>query len=592
MSKYRCTICNYIYDEEIGGTSFSDLPNKWRCPVCNAFSESFELLSNNNNTEEENSRDIDTGKSTVSDVIIKQMAEWGVKYVFGIPGTSSLGILQGIKNCKDIKYFQVRHEQTAAFMASAYGKLTGEVAACLTVAGPGATNLSTGLYDAKLDHSPVLAITGQVKRLLIGPGSFQEIDQHSFFEPVSVFNKPIIHKEQTTQLITLAIKEALLKKGVSHVSVPNDVQKQSYYAEPVPRTGKIPSTNVSASKQLIDEAAQKIDSSHRPVIIAGFGSMGQGDLVLELAEKISSPIVTTFRGKGVVDETEELYAGSHGTIGSTSASKLVQETDLLIVLGSSYSDMTQIPSKSTVQIDIDPMMIGRRYAVDVGLLGDISVILSSLINKVHSSKKLGYLNEIRLLKKQWFALIEEEIDSSKTPLRPQHIIDVLNDKISHNAVIALDVGENGWWFGRNFQMKKTQKMVMSGSLASMGFGLPAAMAAQITYPEKQVVCITGDGGFSMVMGDFLTAVKYNLPITVFVFNNNQLGMIQQEQKVEGYPNWQTDLLNCNFASFAEICGGVGLKVTNPSDLSDEVEKALSINKPVIVDIHTDPKRFI
>ncbi len=596
MVKYRCTVCNYIYDEKIEGISFSDLPENWRCPVCNASKAKFELVSledtEDNIQQQDVSNDLDLGHSTVSHIMVNQMAEWGVEYVFGIPGTSSLGVLQGIKDSNSLKYYQVRHEQTAAFMASAYGKLTGKLAACLTVAGPGATNLSTGLYDAKLDHSPVLAITGQVPRLLMGPGSFQEIDQHSFFEPVSVFNKPIIHKDQTTQLITLAMKEALIKKGVSHISIPNDVQKQKYKTDLISLKGKIPQTNLSPPNELLEKAANTINSAQRPVIIAGFGAMDQGDILLEMAKKITAPIVTTFRGKGVVDEDEELYAGSHGTIGSTSASHLVKNSDLLIVIGSSYSDMTQIPAKRTVQIDKDPMMIGRKHKVEVGLLGDSSVILHSLFKMLVSQDRPEYENEIKSLKEEWFKLIKDEIDPSKSPIRPQYIMKVLNDKLSPHGVITLDVGENAWWFGRNFQMKKSQKMVMSGSLASMGFGLPAALAAQIAYPEKEVACITGDGGFSMVMADFLTAVKYNLPVKIFLLNNNQLGMIQQEQKVEGYPNWQTELLNCDFASFAEICGGSGIKVTNPKELPQKVEEALGLEAPVIVDIQTDPRRFI
>lgn len=596
MVKYQCAVCNYIYDEEIEGIPFSDLSENWRCPVCNASKAEFELLSPKdaqNNVQKQNISDnMELEYSTVSHLIVNQMAEWGVEYVFGIPGTSSLGVLQGIKDSDSLKYYQVRHEQTAAFMASAYGKLTGKIAACLTVAGPGATNLATGLYDAKLDYSPVLAITGQVQRLMMGPGSFQEIDQHSFFEPVSVFNKPIIHKNQTTKLVTLAIKEALIKRGVSHISIPNDVQKQKYETEIISLKGKMPNTLLSPPKNLLEKASEEINASKRPVIIAGFGAMGEGNLLLKMAKKIKSPIVTTFRGKGVVNGDEDLYVGCHGAIGSTSASNLVKNSDLLIVIGASYSDKTQIPGKKTIQIDKDPMMIGRRFPVEVGLLGDSSVILPALYEKLDSQERVEYEKEIKLLKEEWEDLIKNEIDSSKSPLRPPYIMKVLNDKISSEGIITLDVGEHCWWFGRNFKMKKTQKMAMSGSLASMGFGLPAALAAKIAYPDREVVCITGDGGFSMVMADFLTAVKYELPIKVFIFNNSQLGMIKQEQKVEGYPNWQTDLLNCDFAAYAEICGGKGIKVTNPEELPQKVEEALGEDLPVIVDIQTDPRRFI
>ena len=584
MAKYRCTVCNYVYDEEKEGKKFADLPDSWRCPVCNSPKTVFVLLEET----KEKTKDL----TTVSDILIEQMVAWGVKYVFGLPGTSSLGVVDAIRKNTKIKYIQVRHEQTAAFMASAHGKLTGNIAACLTIAGPGATNLATGLYDAKLDHSPVLALTGLVARKLIGPGSFQEIDQHSFFEPICVFNKVLMTEDQTTKLITLAIKHALIERGVSHISIPNDVQKLPYGATILPMEGRIPNTAISSSLYLVKKSASIIDKAKRPVIISGFGALESGDKLLELAEKITAPIVTTFRGKGVINESHELYVGSHGAIGSTSASSLVQKSDLLIVIGSSFSDMTQIPEKRMIQIDINPMMIAKNYPVEVGLWGNCSELIPALTKEVKGKKNVEYLIEIKKLKKEWLDLLNKEADLTKKPIRPQYIIKVLNEKISEDAVISLDVGENGWWFGRNFWMKKTQKMIMSGYLASMGTGLPGALAAQLIYPEREVICITGDGGFSMVMEDFLTAVKYKLPVKIFLFNNGQLGMIMQEQKVEIYPNWQTDLYNCNFANYAEICGGIGIKVTDPKDLPSAVEKALSTNKPVIVDIDTDPIRFI
>ena len=584
MAKYRCTVCNYIYDEKKEGKKFSELPDDWRCPVCNAPKTVFVLLAE---TKEE-----PENQMTVSDVLIEQIAAWGIKYVFGLPGTSSLGLIDAIRKNNKIKYIQVRHEQTAAFMASAHGKLTGNVAACLSIAGPGATNLATGLYDAKLDHSPVLALTGLVARQSIGPGSFQEIDQHSFFEPICVFNKVLMSEDQTIKLITLAIKHALVERGVSHISIPNDVQKVPYKAKILPLEGRIPNRAISPSPFLINKSALIIDDAKRPVIISGFGALGNGDELLKLAEKITAPIVTTFRGKGVIDEDHELYVGSHGGIGSTSASSLVQNSDLLIIIGSSFSDMTQIPEKRMIQVDIDPMMIAKNYPVEVGLWGNCSELIPALTNAVSEKKNDKYFTEIKRLKKEWVDLLKKEADSTKKPIRPQYIIKVLNEKLSEDAVISLDVGENGWWFGRNFCMKKNQKLVMSGYLASMGSGLPGALAAQLIYPERQVACITGDGGFTMVMGDFLTAVKYKLPVKVFLFNNKQLGMIMQEQKVEVYPNWQTDLYNCEFADYAKNCGGIGIKVTDPKDLPAAVEKALLINKPVIVDIDTDPRRFI
>ncbi|MHB1336080.1 MAG: thiamine pyrophosphate-dependent enzyme [Candidatus Humimicrobiaceae bacterium] len=584
MAKYRCTVCNYVYDESKENKKFDELPEDWRCPVCNSPKSFFVLLEETTGKNNES--------TTVSDILIQQMAAWGIKYVFGLPGTSSLGVVDAIRKNPGIKYIQVRHEQTAAFMASAHGKLTGNIAACLTIAGPGATNLATGLYDAKLDHSPVLALTGLVERQLIGPGSFQEIDQYSFFEPICVFNKILMSENQTTKLVTLAIKHSLIERGVSHISIPNDVQKLPYWAKLLPLEGRIPNRAISPALYLIKKAAVLIENSKMPVIISGFGALEIGDKILELAQKITSPVVTTFRGKGVIDGDHELYAGCHGGIGSTSASRLVQDADLLIVIGSSFSEMTQIPEKRTIQIDIDPMIIAKNYPVEVGLWGNCAEIVPVLTNLISEKKNSEYLAKMRALKKEWLELLEKEADSSKKPLRPQYIIKVLNENTPIDAVISLDVGENGWWFGRNFWMKKTQKMIMSGYLASMGSGLPGALAAKLVYPEREAVCITGDGGFAMVMGDFLTAVKNDICIKIFIFNNKQLGMIMQEQKVEIYPSWQTDLYNCNFAEYAQNCGGIGIKVEYPEDLPAAVERAFSINRPVIVDIDTDPIRFI
>ena len=589
MARYRCTVCNYIYDEVKEGKKFSDLPKEWVCPICGAPKSSFVLLSEQ--VEEQKVAKKEAGH-TVSEILINQIAEWGVQYVFGIPGTSTLGVVDAIRKTNGkVKYIQVRHEQTAAFMASAYGKLTGHVAACLGISGPGATNLATGLYDAKLDHAPVLALTGLVARQMIGPGSIQEIDQYAYFEPICVFNKILMSEDQTTMLATLAIKHALLDQGVSHIGIPNDVQKLPYEAEILPFEGRMPNLAYGQEDWLIEKAAKLVDQATRPVILAGFGARGQGTKLLKLASKISAPIMTTFRAKGVVDENDPMLVGCHGDLGSTASAELMAKADLLIAIGASFSDLTHIPRKRTVQIDINPLMIARRYPVEVGLLGNSAVLIPKLTAKVQEKKNDGYLAEAARLKQEWLSQLEREANPDMKPIRAPYIIKVLNEKLADDAVISLDVGENCWWFGRNFRMRKSQKMVMSGTLATMGFGLPGALAAALAYPGKQIVCLTGDGGLTMVLGDFLTALKYQLPIKVFVINNKRLGMIMQEQKVEGYESWQTDLFDFSFADFAEHSGGLGIKVTEPNELPAAVDKALAASKPTIVDIDTDPRRF-
>ena len=584
MAKYRCTICNWVYDEAKEKTKFADLSDDWVCPVCGAPKTVFVLL-----TEQP---ELSKGEHTVADVLISQIAEWGVKYVFGIPGSSTLGIIDAIRKTHGkVKFLQVRHEETAAFMASAYGKLTGHVAACLGISGPGATNLVTGLYDAQLDHSPVLALTGMVPRNLTGRGATQEIDQQAFFEPLTVFNKTLITESQTTSLATLAIKTALLNQGVAHIGIPSDLQKLPYEMHILPFEGRMPNLAYGQEEWVIEKAAKVIDQAQRIVILAGFGVRGQGTKLLELANKLGAPIIGTFRAKGVVDENEPMYVGCHGGIGSPVATELMQKADLLVAIGTSFSDLSQIPKKRMVQIDINPLMIARRYPVEVALLGNSAVLIPKLTAKVQQKSNVNYLAEIKLLRQAWLDQLEKEADATKKPIRAPYIIKVLNQKIPENAVISLDVGENCWWFGRNFLMKKTQKMIMSGNLATMGFGLPAALAASLAYPDRQSICLTGDGGLTMVLGDFLTALKYDLPVKVFVINNKHLGMIMQEQKVEGYEGWQTELHDYNFSAFAEHSGGLGIKVTEPIELESAVDCALKSKKPTIVDIDTDPIRF-
>jgi pyruvate oxidase len=577
-------VCNYIYDEEKEEIKFSELPSNWVCPVCGASKIAFVILT-------DKPVDESRGFRTISEVLVEQIAEWGVRYIFGVPGTSTLGVIDAVRKNSKVKYIQVRHEEVAAFMASAYGKLTGNVSACLSVSGPGATNLATGLYDAALDHSPVIVLSGMVARQFIGPGSLQEIDQHSFFEPICVFNKILMTDDQTTMLTTLAVKHALLDRGVSNIGIPNDVQKLPSNKILEAFEGRMPSLAFGVEDSLLEKAAKVIDHAERPVIIAGFGAMGQGNKLLHLAQKINAPIVTTFRAKGVVDENNRLCVGIHGGVGSTAAAKLVDKSDLLIVIGSSFSQYTQLPKKKMIQIDINMKNIARKYPIEVGLLGNSAVLIPKLTVCVQEQQKNSYIDEISKLKKAWNEQLLHEADASLKPIRPPYIMKVLTDKVAVDAIISLDVGENCWWFGRNFQMKKSQKMVMSGLLASMGFGLPGAMAGALAYPDRQIVCITGDGGFTQVIGDFLTALKYQLPVKVFLINNKSLGMIKQEQKVEGYPNSQTELYDFDFAKYAEHSGGLGIKVTEPSLLEAAVNEALSSNKTTIVDIDSDPRRF-
>lgn len=583
MTSWKCKICGYIYNEQEPATTvpFRELPDTWRCPVCSAGKDAF---------EEMDSSDIHANATqTVSDVIIAELAAWGVNLVFGLPGTSSLGLVDAIRKNDDVRYIVVRHEENAAMAASAYNKLTGNIAACLTIAGPGATNCATGLYDAKEDHASVISLNGQVEAQYSGPGGIQEIDQDAFFRPVSVYNNTIYDRDKTDLLLTRALKYARLRHGVAQLSVPNNIQKMPLEAKNIQKE-RCSAESILPDADTIAEAAAIIEDADNPVVIAGWGAYAYADDVSLFAERCSAPVITTFRAKGILPDSHPWNLGILGNVGSPAAREWVNEADLIITLGVGFSKFTNIPlTKPLIQVDIDPVKLGVSPTT-TPLWGDTHQVLAALLPLLQKRRTEQTTTKIASLKREWDAVRDAEADESKKPIRPPYIMKVLSDAIPKDAIISLDVGENQWWFGRNFRMKH-QRFAMSGYLATMGFGLPGAIAAKLAYPEKAVFCITGDGGFSMAMADFVTAVKYHLPMVVIILNNHELAMIQVEQMMEQYPNYATDLHNPDFSAYAEACGGIGIRVEEPGTLKKAVSEAIHCNRPTIIDIETDPVRF-
>jgi pyruvate oxidase len=591
ISRWKCSVCGYVYLEETGepatgtspGTRFSDLPGDWKCPVCGAATSAFTMVE-----EEEAAHEAADG--TVSEAIISEMEAWGITLVFGLPGTSSLGLVDAVRKNTNMRYIVVRHEANAAMAASAYNKLTGKIAACLTIAGPGATNLTTGLYDAKEDGASVLSLNGQVESQYSGPYGIQEIDQDAFFRPVTVYNNTVYERNKAILLLNLALKYATLHHGVGQLSVPNDIQKQNLNADHIRREICIDRPHIVPDERELSMAVAAIDQAVNPVIIAGWGAFGEGDAVIRLAERIRAPILTTYRAKGIIPEDHPWVVGVLGNVGSPYARTLVNEADLIITLGAGFSKFTNIPTdKPLVQVDTNPVRLGKGPKA-LPLWGNCALTIPKLTARVVVKKEGDVLSNITRMKREWQEQLEREADAVAVPVRPPYIMKILSETIPEDAIITVDVGENQWWFGRNFRIKR-QRFAMSGYLATMGFGFPAAIAAKLAYPDNQVICITGDGGFSQAMSDFVTAVKYNLSMVVVILNNHQLGMIQVEQLTEHYPNYATDLLNPDFAAYAVACGGAGITVKKPGELKGAIIRAMSMNVPVIVDVDTDPKRF-
>ncbi len=532
----------------------------------------------------------DKPATTVADVLISELESWGITLFFGIPGASSLPLVDAVRRNQSARYIVVRHEETAALAASAYNKFTGKIAVCLTIAGPGATNLATGLYDAKEDRASVLSLNGQVKMQYGGPGGIQEIDQDAFFRPITVFNNTIADPAMAVRLLTRALRYAIAGRGVAQLSIPNDIQGAPLDPEHCERETCIPLISIAPTDEAIQAAVEAIDGAGHPVILAGFGALHAADAVLDLATKIQAPIVTTLRGKGILPDDNEWIAGVHGDLGTPQALMVVMKSDLLIACGSSFSGHTGIPpGKRAIHIDIDPLQLGK-HPLAVGVWGDCAVAIPRIVERVRPREDEEGRQWLAGKKQEWHNRLNKEADPEAVPIRAPYIMKVLSDLLPEDAIISIDIGDNQWWFGRNFQMKR-QKFAMSGYLAAMGFGLPGAIAAKLAYPEKTAVCITGDGGFSMVMADFVTTIKYDLPVVVIVLNNHELAMIRQEQREERYPPYGIDLLNPDFAAYARDAGGTGIRVTRPQDLSGAVEKALQMNESVVIDVETDPKRF-
>lgn len=530
---------------------------------------------------------------TVADVLIETMVNWGVNVVFGMVGHSNLGIAEAFRRAEaagKLRYFGIRHEGAAAFAATAYGKLTGRPAACFGIAGPGSTNLLTGLYDAKADRAPVLALSGNVDSSIVGRGAFQDIDLLAAFDDVAVYSQMVQSGSDHAELMNLALKHAILQRGVGHLVVPDEVQVQ-----PAPNTaasgpqGRIPDLSIGPPTAAIHDAVELLTRSKRPVIVTGNGAKFNMPEIIALAEHLHAPVLTTYKAKGQISDRHPLACGVLGRSGTPVASWMMNKADALIVFGASFSNHTGIsPYKPTIQVDSDPMALGRFGPVTVPVLADAGVAARILREQAATTERVDQHAEIAA---RWAAWREEkavraaEAVPSAVPVAA--VFEALNTHLPPYAVIAVDVGNHSYSFGRYFEARE-QSVLMSGYLGSIGFGFPAAMGAWAADPTRPIVAVTGDGGFGQYLADFTTAVKYQMNITHILLNNSELAKISEEQRSAEYQIWQTSLRNPNFAEYARNCGGYGRRVEGREDLSDAITQALAYPGPALVEIITPP----
>jgi thiamine pyrophosphate-dependent acetolactate synthase large subunit-like protein len=533
-------------------------------------------------------------KCKVVDHIVETLYQYGVRHVFGIPGDAINDLMDAIRRHGEIEFIQVRHEESGAFAASAQAKLTGKLAVCVGTAGGGAIHLLNGLYDAKLDHAPVLAITGQLPRSEMGNNSHQEINSSALFSDVAVFNQTLFASDRVLEIIQQACNSALIEKGVAHIALPADVATEQVEAG---ITGHpIAGTETGRTKPLasaLNSAINLIQQAEKIVVLAGVGAIPARQQVLTLLKKCNAPLIRTLKAKVLLPDEHEYSLGGLGLLGTRPSVNAMNNCDLLLMLGTDFPYKEYYPGKAKViQVDEVIQHIGRRCPVDVSIVGDVSEVLDQLIDDLPQKENDNFLTECRHQKRSWSEEQSENERSQDMPIKPQYLARTVGELANKDAIFLCDTGTVTAWVARHLPVTEQQLFTLSGNLATMAFSMAGAIGAQLKFPERQVIVLIGDGGFSMLMQEFITAVNRTLPIKVIIFNNAKLGLIQLEQESSGYPNYKTALKNPDFSEFARLCGGEGWSVDRPELLVKALGEAFVSKNACVIDVHINPNELV
>jgi len=537
---------------------------------------------------------------TTADVLADRLIDWGVRVIFGLPGDGINGIMEALRKRQDrLTFVQVRHEEAAAFMACAYAKYTGQLGVCLATSGPGAIHLLNGLYDAKMDGAPVLAITGQTYHDLLGTRYQQEVDLLSLFKDVALFDQQLMGASHARPLVDAACRAALAGRGVSHITCPIDFQEQAVDDdERSAKNVEHHSSDVWRPVVVVPRdadlraAADVINAGKKTVILAGQGALGAGDELEQIADLLAAPIVKPLLGKGVVPDDSPFTTGGIGLLGTEPSELAMEQADTLLMVGTSFPYMEYYPKSDGcrgVQIDRDASRLGLRFPVEVGLCGDAKATLQALTPYLRHRDDRAFLEEAQHGMTKWRDLMRTRAQRDGAPLKPQVVAESLNTLLADDAIISTDSGTITTWVARHIEIKRGQLFSCSGNLATMAPGLPYTVAAQIAYPGRQCVAFVGDGGFTMLMGEFATAVKYRLPIKVVIIKNNVLGMIKWEQMVFlGNPEYGVSLEPIDFVKYAEACGAIGFRCEKPDEVHSALEAMMLADGPALCEAIVDP----
>jgi pyruvate dehydrogenase (quinone) len=535
---------------------------------------------------------------TAADVLIETIHDWGVEVIFGLPGDGINSLMEALRTRQEkIRFVQVRHEETAAFMACGYAKYTGKLGVCLATSGPGGIHLLNGLYDAKLDGQPVLALTGLAYHDLINTYTQQDVELDKLFSDVAVYNVRIMGPTHVENAADLACRTALSYRQVAHIAFPVDIQAMEAERKGSQRNVPHHTSDVFARSARLPEeadlrrAAEVLHTGKKIAILAGRGALGAADELEQVAEKLGAPIVKALLGKAAVPDDSPYTTGQLGILGTRPSQEVLEECDTLLMVGTSFPYIEYLPKPGqarAVQIELDPMRLGLRYPVEVGLVGDSRRSLEALVPLLKRNADRGFLRQTQAKMHTWRQELEEQGSRQDKPMRPQLVAWELGKRLAQDAVVAADSGTVTTWWARYIPVQRGQLHSVSGNLASMANALPYAMAAQLAYPDRQCVAFMGDGGFAMLMADFVTCVKYQLPVKVIIIKNNTLGQIKWEQtSMLGHPEYGCELQPIDFTAFARACGATGFTIEDPAACGAILDTALTTPGPVVVEAIVD-----
>jgi len=515
--------------------------------------------------------------------ILTQLALWGVRRIYGVAGDAINPMIDAIGKQSEIRYIAVRHESAAAFMASAEGKCASRLGVCIGTSGPGLANMLNGIADAAADRVPLLVITGQVKTDEIGTEAKQYVDQQRLISPLAVYSATLMHPDAALALLNKAVTEALSKRGPAHLTVPKDV-----LTLPCPWNARLPAglleQTLPRNFSQLESAAGLLNESLRPIICVGDGARSAGEAIMALADRLQAGIIETLGGKGAVPSSCQWHLGGIGEGGTRESAELMRESDCVLMIGANWYPEEYVPRDTRViKIDTDPASIETQEDLAFGLVGDAAEAARLLAEKIHSGKRAAWAQRVQTVRQA----IRQRLDAERKPasrvITPPSLMAALEQHVSRDGIIAVDTGDHTIWFNRMFRAEK-QTILFSGKWRSMGFALPAALAAKLQYPDKQVTALAGDGSFLTTAMELATLAKYQVPIKIIIANNGVYAIEKNKMAEAGMQPYGVELANPDFAALAAAFGIRSFRADTPDTLTSALREMYADDQAALLDV--------